>query len=178
MSVLPKVFEAIVHTQLFVYLQDNSLLHSAQSGFRSLHNTQHVLLRSVDDWRTALDRDEIVGTILIDLSKAFDSIDHNLLVAKLEAYGVRGNEKEWFLNYLSDRQQRVVVGGAKLTWSEMVKGVPQGSILGPLLFTIFMNDFPSVIENCNVNLYADDTTIYFSSKDPQEVQNSADGPEM
>ena len=74
-----------MHTQLFVYLQDNSLLNSAQSGFHPLHNTQHVLLRSVDDWRAALDRDEIVGTILIDLSKAFDSIDHNLLVAKLEA---------------------------------------------------------------------------------------------
>ena len=66
----------------------------------------------------------------------FDSIDHNLLVAKLEAYGVRGNEKEWFLNYLMDRQQRVVMGGAKSTWIEMVKGVPQDSILGPLLFTI------------------------------------------
>ena len=118
-----------------------------------------------------MDRDEIVGTILIDLSKAFDSIDHNLLVAKLEAYGVRGNEKEWFLNYLTDRQQSVVVGEAKSTWSEMVKGVPQGSSLGPLLFAIFMNDLPSVIENCNVNLYADDTTIYFSSKDPQEVQD-------
>ena len=77
MSVLPvvaKVFEAIVHTQLFVYLQDNSLLNSAQSGFCPLHNTQHVLLRSVDDWQVALDRDEIVGTILIDLSKAFDSL--------------------------------------------------------------------------------------------------------
>ena len=80
-----------------------------------------------------MDRDEIVGTILIDLSKTFDPIDHNLLVAKLEASGVRGIEKEWFLNYLMGR---VVVGGAKPTWSEMVKGVPQGSILGPLLFTI------------------------------------------
>ena len=74
-----------------------------------------------------MDRDEIVGTILIDLSKAFDSIDHNLLVSKLEAYGVRGNEKEWFLNYLTDRQQRVVVGGAKSTWSGMVKGLHFGS---------------------------------------------------
>ena len=83
-----------------------------------------------------MDKDEIVGTILIDLSKAFDSIDHNLLVAKLEAYGIRGNEKEWFLNYLTNRQQTVVVSGAKLTWSEMVKGVPQGSISGSLLFTV------------------------------------------
>lgn len=90
----------------------------------------------MDDCQAALDKDEIVGTILIDLSKAFDSIDHNLLVAKLEAYGIRGNEKEWFLNYLTNRQQTVVVSGAKSTWSEMVKGVPQGSILGSLLFTV------------------------------------------
>ena len=90
----------------------------------------------MDDCQAALYKDEIVGTILIDLSKAFDSIDHNLLVAKLEAYGIRGNEKEWFLNYLTNRQQTVVVSGAKSTWSEMVKGVPQGSILGSLLFTV------------------------------------------
>ena len=94
LSVLPvvaKVFEAIVHTQLFVYILPLEL---------------------------SLNRNEIVGTTLIDLSKAFGSIDHNLFVAKLEAYGIRSNEKEWFLNYLTDRQQRVVVGGAKSTWSD------------------------------------------------------------
>ena len=102
-----------------------------------------------------------------NLSKAFHPIDHNLLVAKLEAYGVRGNEKEWFLNSLMDRQQRVVVGRARSTWSEMVKEFRRAPF-GVLCF--FINDLSSVIENCNVNLYADDTTIYFSSKDPQEAQ--------
>ena len=118
-SVLPivaKVFEAIVYNQLFVYLQDNFLLHSAQSGFRPLHNTQHVLLRSVDDWQAALDRDEIVGTILIDLSKAFDSIDHKLVGSQTGGiWCTLSNEKEWFLSYLTDRPHRVVVHG----WSKV-----------------------------------------------------------
>ena len=115
----------------------------------------------MDDWRAALDRDEIVGAMLIDLSKAFDSIDHNLLTAKLEAYGVRDQEEEWFRSYLMHRQQRVVVGGAKSAWCEVVRGVLQGSILGRLLFTLFTNDLPNVIGNCSVDLCADDAAIYF-----------------
>lgn len=95
-------------------------------------------------------------------------IDYKLLVAKLEAYGVRDKEKEWFLNYLTDRLQRVVVCGGKSAWREVVREVPQGSILGFLLFTLFMNDLPNVIGNCSVNLYADDTTIYYSSRHAQE----------
>ena len=107
-SVLPivaKVFEAIVHAQFFVHLEANFLLHPAQSGFRPLHNIQHVLLKTVNDWWAALDREEIVGAMLIDLSKAFDSIHRNLLIAKLEPYGVRNKGKEWFLSYLTERQQ-------------------------------------------------------------------------
>ena len=123
----------------------------------------------MDDCQAALYKDEIVGTILIDLSKAFDSIDHNLLVAKLEANGIRGNEKEWFLNCLTNRQQTVVVSGAKSTWSESERS-SAGLHFGFFALYSFMNDLPSVIENCSVKLCVDDTTIYFSSKDPQEVQ--------
>ena len=122
-------------------------------------------------WRIALDRDEIVGTVLIDLSKAFDSIDYDMLLTELEAYGVRGIEKSWFVNYLSGRRQRVVVNGAMSNWSKMVKGVPQGSILGPLLFMIFTNDMPPAVKHCSVNLYADDTTIYCSADDPLRVSH-------
>ena len=172
-SVLPvvaKVFEAMVHAQLFNYLENNSLLHDAQSGFRPLRNTQDVLIRSVDDWRRALDQDKITGTIMIDLSKAFDSIDHQLLLEKLEAYGVAGKEKMWFREYLSGRKQQVSVNGVKSSWNEVKLGVPQGSILGPLLFTMFVNDLPDVLDSCSVNLYADDTMIYYSHRDPQQVK--------
>ena len=87
----------MVHTQLYHYLEMNSHIHDAQSGFHPLCGTQAVLIRSVDDWRRGLDLDKITGTIMIDVSKAFDSINHHLLLAKLEAYGVAGNEKQWFM---------------------------------------------------------------------------------
>ena len=110
---------------------------------------------------------ELTCTIYTDLlgGKRPSSINDLISLPSVEGNFARCSEIDWFINYLTDRQQRVVVGGTKSTWSKMVKGVQQGSILSPLLFTIFM-DLPSVIENCNLNLYADDT---FSSKDPQEV---------
>ena len=172
-SVLPiiaMIFEAMVHTQLYSYMETNSLIHAAQSGFWPQHRTQDVLIRSVDDWRRALDKDEITGTIMIDLSKAFDSVDHQILLEKLETYGVKGGEKDWFREYLSGRRQQVTINGMKSSWMDIELGVPQGSILGPLLFMIYMNDLPDVLNKCTVNLYADDATIYFSHKNPQEVK--------
>ena len=148
MSILPivaKVFELIVHRQLYEYLQANSLLHPAQSGLRSLHSIQDVLLKSVDDWRQALDRDEVTAAVFIDLSKAFDMIDHGLLLRKLEMYGVRDGKLTWFRNYLNDRRQRVIVGGARSSWHAVGRGVPQGSVLGPLLFSIFVNEMSLIV---------------------------------
>ena len=109
------------------------------------------------------------GSVMIDLSKAFDTIDHSIVLDKLCAYGARGTELMWFADYLSGRSQQVMLNGVTSEWSKVVKGVPQGSILGPLLFIIFVNDLPDVVEHSTVNLYADDTAIYTSGKDPGEV---------
>ena len=106
---------------------------------------------------------------MIDLSKAFNSINHNLLLKKLHAYGVQGVELAWFSNYLTERKQRVVMNGVPSQWTEISTGIPQGSILGPLLFVIFVNDLPSVVEECTVNLYADDTALYSVHSDPGEL---------
>ena len=126
----------------------------------------------MDDWRIALDRGEHIGAVLIDLSKAFDSIDHALLLKKLQSYGVKGNEFNWFTNYLTSRKQRVSLDGTYSDWANISKGVQQGSILGPLMFLVFVNDLPDMVDNCTVNLYADDTTIYYSNKDPKLVQST------
>ena len=105
-----------------------------------------------------MDAGRIVGTVFIDLSKAFDTINHTLLLNKLCAYGVHGVELAWFTDYLKERKQRVVIDGVSSEWNRVTKGVPQGSILGPLLFVVFVNDLPSVVRKCTVNLYADNTT--------------------
>ena len=120
----------------------------------------------------ALDRDEVVGTVLVDLSKAFDMIDHSKLLAKLYGYRVRGKELMWFEDYLRGRKQRVVACGKKAVWSSIERGVPQESILGPLLFIVFANDLLTVVKQCTVNLYADDTTLYCCCRDPQEVRRA------
>ena len=169
--VLAKVFESLIHLQLYDYLEAHKLLHEVQAGFRPNHSTQDVLLRTVDDWKASIDKGDIVGTIMIDLSKAFDSIDHGLLLKKLNAYGVNGSELAWFTNYLQDRKFRVVMEGVRSEWSNVTRGVPQGSILGPLLFTLFVNDLPNAVEKCTVNLFADDTSIYTSDSDPKRVSN-------
>ena len=101
-----------------------------QFGFRPGHTTQDVLVSMVDEWRKALDEDNLVGSIMLDLSKAFDSVDHMILLRKLEHYGVRGEELKWFEGYLDGRRQRVLVGGAKSCWSDVKRDVPQESILG------------------------------------------------
>ena len=119
-----------------------------------------MLVSSVEDWRQALDKDTLVGAVMIDLSKAFDSVNHFILCAKLESYGVRGARLQWFKGYLSGRRQRVSIGNVTSDWSAILRGVPQGSILGPLLFTIYVNDLPKAVVGSQTKQYADDTTIY------------------
>ena len=159
-SVLPvvaKVLERIVHHQLYAYLQRFSILHVAQSG------TQNVLVSTLDDWRQAVDEDKLVGSIMVDLSKAFDTISHPILHRKLASYGVRNDELKWFKSYLDGRRQRVCIGAVQSAWSDIRRGVPQGSILGPLLFTIYVNDLPQAVVQSKVRQYADDTTMYCAS---------------
>ena len=171
LSILAKVFESIVHRQVCSYFLSNGLLDSTQSGFRPGHSTQDVLLKVTEDWKLALDSDDLVGIVFVDLRKAFDSIDHSHLLAKLSAYGFDDVSLKWFQSYLSHRQQRVVLDRVYSDWATVVRGVPQGSVLGPLLFIVYMNDLATVIKS-HLHLFADDIALYASSADPVLVQHT------
>ena len=127
------------------------MLSPAQSGFHPGHSTQDLLIKVTEDWKFALDSNEIVGVTFINLCKAFDSIDHALLLIKLRAYGFDNVSMSWFTDYLSNQRQRVVLDNVYSDWATVHRGVPQGSVLGPLLFIIYMNDLPSVI--CHSHLH-------------------------
>ena len=166
------LFERLVYDQLYKHLNSNNLLAKEQSGFRTLHSTLTCLLKSTDDWYSSLDKGQLVGLVLIDLKKAFDTVDHNILCQKLEHYGLQGRELTWFKSYLSNRKQYCSINGAESELMDINIGVPQGSCLGPLLFLLYINDLPQAVKNSKVAMYADDTSISYRSDDIHKLQEA------
>ena len=139
LSVFSKVFEKIVHTRLEKYLLENAILHSNQFGFRSRLSTCMALLELMNKLTASIDAGEIPVGLFIDLAEAFDTVDHRILLSKLQHYGIRGNAFQWFESYLSDRKQCVSIDGHESGFAVIKCGVPQGSILGPVLFLLYIN---------------------------------------
>jgi len=166
-SILPsfsKVFEKLMYTRLTNYLTKHSVLYKNQFGFRSNHSTLMAIIEMVDKITDAIDKKEYSVGVFVDLSKAFDTLDHNILLYKLQHYGVRGVALEWFKSYLDKRTQFVDYNGTNSSYLKIKCGVPQGSILGPLLFLLYMNDIASVSKILNLILFADDTNIFLSNR--------------
>ena len=166
-SVIPvvsKVFEKIVYDHLYQYLNENQLLSSCQSGFRSLHGTLTALLEATNSWSVNIDNGFLNGVVFIDLKKAFDTIDHEIILHKLSYFGADQATAKWFQSYLSNRTQRCNVNGNLSTASTVTCGVPQGSILGPLLFLMYINDLPNCLRVAAPRMFADDTSITLSAK--------------
>ena len=173
-SILPvasKVLEKIVYNQMHKYLEQNNLIYAFQSGFRSAHSTDTALTFLADKLRANMDEGLYTGMVLIDLQKAFDTVDYTILTTKLNAIGIYDSAGSWFKSYLTGRKQVVKINGRLSTAGNITCGVPQGSILGPLLFNIYVNDMITSV-NCDLFLYADDSTLLVSGKNPAVIQNT------
>ena len=165
LPVLSKLLERHVHNHLYDYLNDNNLLYVRQSSFRKNHGTDTALIKIVDQLLGNLDNNRVNGLVLIDYCKAFDMVDHQILMTKLSAYGLAEASRAWFNSYLSGRRQYVNVNGLDSDLQNIHHGVPQGSLLDPFLFFVFINDLPLNIQSSDVHvdLYADDTSISYAS---------------
>lgn len=165
-SVLPffsKIIERLMYNRLLCYLDKNDILIKNQYGFREKHSTYMALIKLLDQITNELDNKQFSIGIFIDLSKAFDTIDHNILIRKLQCYGIRGSVLDWFKSYLNNRQQYTCINDANSDVKQVTCGVPQGSILGPLLFIIYINDIVHASDIANLIMFADDTNLFYSN---------------
>ena len=169
LSPFSKILEKCIYTRLYHFLQKHNLFNKNQFGFRQNCSTSHAVSEICNDFLQNRDAGEIFCGIFLDLEKAFDTINHEVLLLKLQKYGVRGLAFDLFQNYLNHRKHYTVINGRKSIYNYSNCGIPQGSILGPLLFIIYMNDLPAV-SNFRTRLFADDTSLTISNKSSKTLQ--------
>ena len=158
--------------QLLSFLIKYNILYDHQFGFISGKNTTHAILSLVDYLINTFENSKLTCGIFLDISKAFDTIDHNIQISKLYKYGIRGNTLNWFSNYLSNRYQFVSINNISSSFLSIECGVPQGSILGPILFILYIIDLPIVSAKLKFLLYADDTKILYENSDTKTIIKS------
>ena len=170
LSNVNKIIEKLMHIRLYNFLSKHNCIYESQFGFREKYSTNHALLALTEEVRKALDDNLLAVGVFIDLQKAFDTVDHHILLNKLDHYGVRGVANRWFKSYLMNRKQFVTINGSNSNLENMQFGVPQGSVLGPLLFLIYINDLHTAITYSVTRHFADDTNLLIINKSPKQLK--------
>ena len=176
-SVFDKIMEKLMHKRLYSFMEESNIrIYDKQFGFRKNNSTINALIEITEKVKESVDKGKFGCGIFIDLCKAFETVNHNILLTKLEHYGVRGVPLQWFESYLSNRKQFVHVNGENSDLRELSCGVPQGSVLGPLLFLIYINYLPNISDKLEfylfVYLFADDTNIYYENESLEKLEKN------
>ena len=172
LSNINKIFEKLMYKRLYNFLTKHNCIYKSQFRFLKHHSANHALIDLTENIRKSLDKSEFAVGIFIDLQKAFDTVDHKILLEKLNYYGIRGVANNWFKSYLTNRLQFVSINGFNSDEVMMQFGVPQGSILGPLLFLIYINDLHESIKFCSTCHFADDTNLLITNKSLKHKKTS------
>ena len=159
LSNIEKILEELMYKRLYAFLSNNNIICNLQFGFRQQYSTSHVLINITENIRKALVDGNIGCGVFVGLQKAFDTVDHQILLAKLNHYGIHGVSNDWFKSYLSNHSQYVSINGYESGLAAINCGVPQGSVLGPLIFLLYINDLNQAIQFCKVHHFADDTNL-------------------
>jgi hypothetical protein len=170
LSNINKIIEKLMHERVYDFLEKYNCIYNLQFGFRKGHSTTHALIDLTEAIRKMIDDNKFAVGVFIDLQKAFDTVDHKILLKKLEHYGIRGTANKWFDSYLSNRQQFVTINNHNSSLKPMNFGVPQGSVLGPLLFLIYINDLHKAIHFSTARHFADDTNLLISSHSLKQLK--------
>ena len=170
LSPFSKTFERLIYNQQPSFVEKQNILYQFQFGFRKGCSTEQAILEITGNFKSALDNKLYTCGIFLDFTKAFDTVNHHILLKKIEKYGIRGLPLQWFSSYLNNRAQFVQIGNDKSDMLAVKCGVPQGSTLGPLLFLLYINDLPYSPDILQFRIFADDTNIFYFSKSPNILQ--------
>ena len=164
LSNINKIIEKLMHERLYSFLSKHKCIYDRQFGFRNRHSTNHAILDLIEDIGNSMDNNKFAVGVFVDLQKAFDTVDHNILLNKLDHYGIRGVANNWFKSYLSNRKQFVTINGVNSDLQSMK------FVLGPLLFLIYINDLHSTIKFCTTRHFADDTNLVIKNKSLKQLK--------